>query len=299
MRAARVPVTLAGVFLLAAKAALGQATVTPEFEVASVRAATSRVPGQRPAPAKRSGGPGTPDPGRVTYSNEPLSGILADAFDVYWNQISGPDWVATDKYDMVAKVPPGTTKDQLRHMLQNLMVERFHLIFHVQTKTVQGYELRLAAGGSKLETHSSGVAAPNQIISANDPFPTLQPGEDQAVHFKPGHTYARFSDTSIAEFGKFLGGRLSPAESWVRVSVGELRGAPAPVVDRTGLTGTYDFVLDYAGGPFFTERDGGLSRNLASMQATLTKNLGLKIVEAKVAVTVLVIDRIDRTPAEN
>jgi hypothetical protein len=60
MQGARVLVALAGFFLWAAKPVLGQATLTPEFEVASVRAA-ARVPGQRPVPARRSGGPGTTD----------------------------------------------------------------------------------------------------------------------------------------------------------------------------------------------------------------------------------------------
>jgi uncharacterized protein (TIGR03435 family) len=298
MRPANMVLGVTGVFLSVLSAARGQAPPKLEFEVASVRAATARVPGQRPVQARRTGGPGTADPERLTYSNEPLSGILADAFDVYWNQISGPDWIATDKYDMVAKLPPGTTKDQFRHMLQNLMVERFHLVFHFQAKTVQGYELRLAASGSKLETHSSPAAA-DQTISAKDPFPTFQSGEDRAVHFQPGHTYARFSDTSIEEFGKFLGERLTPAESWVRVSMEELRSAPTPVADKTGLTGTYDFAFDYVGGPFFTERSGGLANIVGAMQNNLTKNLGLKMVEAKVPVNVLVIDRIERMPTEN
>ena len=63
---------------------------------------------------RTTGGPGTPTQGESPISNQPLSDILADAFGVYWNQISGPDWIATDRYDIAAKVPEGTTKEQAR-----------------------------------------------------------------------------------------------------------------------------------------------------------------------------------------
>jgi len=275
----------------------GQVPPKLEFEVASIRASAARVPGQRPAPATRSGGPGTADPGRVSYSNRPLSDILADAFDVYWNQITGPDWVAVDRYEIMANVPAGTTKEQAKRMLQNLLVDRFHLVFHMQTKLVEGYELTLAPGGPKLNVHSDASPAPETNVAEKDPFPTLAAGEHIAGRMQSGRTYMRFADTSVPEFIRSLSGRLSPAESFVPVSQGELRGAPAPILDKTGLTGTYDFDFDYAGGPFFTNE--ALPRILGSMKSSLTKELGLKMVEAKVQVMVLVIDRMERTPTEN
>lgn len=231
------------------------------------------------------------------YSNQPLSNIIADAFGVYWNQISSPDWIATDRYDIVAKVPEGTTKQQARQMVGNLLVDRFHLAFHIQTKIVQGYELTVAAGGPKLKVHSDASPAPETNAAEKDPFPTLATGEDRAVRMEQGRTYMRFASTSVPEFMRFLSGRLSPAESMIRVSQGEIRGAPAPILDKTGLTGTYDFTFDYAGSPFFT--NDALPRILGSMESSLTKELGLKMVEAKIPVNVLVIDQISRTPTGN
>lgn len=297
MRAVSVLGSLTGVFLFAPSAMRAQAPPKFEFEVASVRASAPRVPGQRPALATRRGGPGTPDPGRISYSNQPLSDILADAFGVYWNQISGPDWIATDRYDIAAKVPEGTTKEQARQMLQNLLVDRFHLAFHMQTKAVEGYALTLAPGGSKMQAHSDAPQATQNSSAEKDPFPALAPGEHMARRMRSGHVYARFADTSVAEFGKFLSGLLSPAESYVQLSAGESRGAPTPILEKTGLTGKYDFTFDYAGGSFFTAE--GLPRILSSIQNSLTKELGLKIVEAKVPVNVLVIDHMERTPTEN
>ncbi len=282
--------------LLTANASRPQAPSKLEFEVATVRALAPPAPGEKPGFGRRSGGPGTPDPGRLSYSNQMLSMVLADAFDVYWNQIIGPDWLPLAHYDIVAKVPAGTTKEQARQMLQNLLVDRLHLTFHMQTKIVDGYELSVAPGGSKLTAHSDASPAPQTSAAEKDLFPTLEPGEHQARRIQPGHVYARFADTSVSEFGKFLGGKLSSA-SMVRVSVGLLMSVPPPILDKTGLTGTYDFTFDYAGSTFFAS--ASLPTMVGSIESSLTKQLGLKMVEAKVPVNVLVIDHIDRTPVEN
>ncbi len=105
----------------------------------------------------------------------------------------------------------------------------------------------------------------------------------------------RFSDTSVPELAKYLGGNLSSA---TMVKVGPmLISVPPPILDRTGLTGTYDFTFDYAGGTFSRLRP--CRTWLTQSESSLTKQLGLKMVEAKVPVNVLVIDHIDKTPEEN
>ena len=118
---------------------------------------------------------------------------------MYWNQISGPDWIATDRYDIAAKVPEGTTKEQARQMLQNLLVDRFHLAFHMQTKAVEGYALTLAPGGSKMQAHSDAPQATQNSSAERDPFPALAPGEHMARRMRSGHVYARFADTTVSE----------------------------------------------------------------------------------------------------
>jgi uncharacterized protein (TIGR03435 family) len=284
-----------GVFLLTPNFTRAQAPEKLEFEVASVRASAARVPGQRRVPATRTGGPGTADPGRISYSNQPLSDILAAAFGVYWNHISGPDWIATDQYDIIAKVPEGTTKEQARQMLQNLLVDRFRLASHMQAKTVDGYQLILAPGGSKMKAHSD-EPPPQNSSAEKDPFPPLAEGQHTARRMSPGHIYARFADTSVSELARFLGNSLSAA-TMVMVAPGTSRGAAPPILDKTGLTGSYDFTFDYTGSVFFGK--DYLPSILSAMESSLTKELGLKMVETKVPVSVLVIDRIDRAPAEN
>jgi uncharacterized protein (TIGR03435 family) len=280
--------------LVISSAAQAQAPPKLEFEVATIRASAARVPGQRPEPARRSGGPGTADPGRLSYSNRPLSTILADAFDVYWNYITGPDWIG-DQYDIVAKVPAGTTEQQAKQMLQNLLVDRFHLTFHMQTKIVDGYELTLAPGGPKLPAHSNSATSP-EVGKDSYPVPPLAPGEDVGRRAQQGRVYMRFANTSISEFARRLGGNLSSA-SMVMVAPRMLMGAPPPILDKTGLTGAYDFTFDYAGGTFSAA--SALPTMVGSIESSLTKQLGLKMAEAKVPVNVLVIDHIDRTPTEN
>ncbi len=293
MRRARVLPALAGLFL-SANAAFGQTTAKLEFEVASIRASAPRIPGQRPVPSTRTGGPGTADPGRVSYTNKALSDIIGDAFDVAWNDVSGPDWIAADAYDIVAKVPEGTTKQQAKEMLQNLLADRFRLAFHMQTKVAQGYELTLAPGGSKMKEHSD--AQPQNDPAEKGPFPSLGEGEHMARNMPPEHVYVRFADTSVSEFASFLGSSLSAA-TMVRVSPTMSRGAAPHIRDKTGLTGSYDFTFDYAGSVFVRRDD--LPSAESSIENSLTKELGLKMVEAKVTVNVLVIDHIERTPAEN
>src|SRR5882724_5056475 len=92
------------------------------FEAASVKPATPPVPdGQgRILMAGPSGGPGTKDPGRIRYPFMSLKNLLMNAYDVRSFQITGPGWLDTERFDITATMPPETTKEQFRIMLQNL-----------------------------------------------------------------------------------------------------------------------------------------------------------------------------------
>jgi len=106
---------LLSLLCLASSDSSGQTSAKPQFEVASVRSSGPRNPNEgAPIDGVRRGGPGTAEPGRISYSGVPLDNIIADAFDLSWDQISGPDWIVTERYDIVANVPPGSTKDQAK-----------------------------------------------------------------------------------------------------------------------------------------------------------------------------------------
>src|ERR1017187_1636471 len=119
----------AGLIVLTACAAFGQAAAeSPTFEVASVKPAEPQAMGMMRV--RMSGGPGTPDPGQLTYSNVSLKDILINAYAVKGYQINGPKWLDSERFDIVAKIPKGATKEQFQLMLQNLLAERFKLTLH-------------------------------------------------------------------------------------------------------------------------------------------------------------------------
>ena len=167
---------IVGLFLSAFLAAQA-ADSNVAFEAASVKPAGPFVPGEMRG---MRGGPGTGDPGRITIARATLSDLLARAYDVWLDQISGPAWLNDSSayaYRIDATLPPNTTTERFRLMLQNLLAERFHLRLHHETKARPGYELVVASGGPKLKEWdpTTNAAAGKFGVDANG-FPTLPPG---------------------------------------------------------------------------------------------------------------------------
>ncbi len=140
-------VLAAGPYSWAQRAVPPPATASPEFEVASVK---SMPPSSAmyPAPA---GGPGTTDPGQITWPGVSLKWLLKAAYDVRLYQISGPTWLDSQLYAIVAKVPEGATKAQVNLMWQKLLKDRFGVLVHHELRMFQGEEMTLAKGASKLK----------------------------------------------------------------------------------------------------------------------------------------------------
>src|ERR1035437_1808963 len=95
------------------------------FDVASVKPLVTQG-----VVTKMTGGPGTSGPGRFTATNAELSALLMRAYGIQYDQLRGPAWMDTIQFDVIANVPPGTTAEQFRTMLQNLLVERFGMRVH-------------------------------------------------------------------------------------------------------------------------------------------------------------------------
>jgi uncharacterized protein (TIGR03435 family) len=301
--------------ILASGTAFGQtqnASIT--FEVASVRPSGPRPPNDRPRPVGGtwSGGPGTADPGRIVYSRVPMQRILLNAYGLPVDQISGPDWILYEPYDIAAKIPEGQiTKEQANLMLQNLLVERFHMTFHYQAKEFPAYELVVAANGPKLKAT---VAGPNglgpppasfRVTADEDGFPHLPPGARLGTLRLQGRTRARFRDFSLSELARWLGSTLGTLMPGPIPGIGNSAiTAPARIADKTRLTGKYDFTLEYAGATIAAEalppdlRDR-LDENGPSIFNALEKQLGLKLQKTKVKVDMLMVDHIDKAPTEN
>jgi uncharacterized protein (TIGR03435 family) len=235
-----------GLLVFGCVLAVGQAADTKlEFEVASIK------PWSPPALGGRGGmmlgmrgGPGTSDPEQITYSGLPLKAILMNAYDVRPYQINGPGWLDTERFDIVAKVPSGATKEQVRMMLQNLLRDRFGLKLHHETKDSQIYELVVDKNGPKFkpttmaETGSAPASDGPPPPPSGPPkldkngFPqTDRPGTMMLMTMSPTGPRARMvaKAQTIAQVVPMLGNQLN-----------------RPVVDKTALTGKYDFTLEFA-----------------------------------------------------
>jgi uncharacterized protein (TIGR03435 family) len=231
------------------------------------------------------------------------------AYGVGMDQISGPDWIQTERYSnmysVVAKIPPNTTEREFHLMLQNLLAERFHLTLHHETREFQVYSLLVAEGGPKMKPSSPDAdakAGQDQFRLDSKGFPLLRPGERVSTATGSGPLYGSVHSThrqTMAQFAATLG-------PMVNMSNGEgiVRGSPPPahVVDRTGLTGEFDFTLEFAGAGFPANSPLGTPADEwpgPTLFAALEKQLGLKLEKTKAKLDVLVIDHADKIPTEN
>ena len=298
--------------------AFGQTPTQPlRFDVVSVKRSPDSIP-----VGGSGGGPGTSDPTHIRYLRVTIPYLLqlayASSVDARsgglsgpgYDQISGPAWLESERYDVIANVPQGATKEQVCEMWKNLLADRFHLALHHTTKEFPGYELVVAKGGPKLRESldENSPRAANQAQTATqlrltldkDGFPIVPPGRKYLeIHPKPRGTRLAFRDSSISELAEHLRWPLSS-----RTGNGI---ALARVEDKTGLTGKYDFTLRFSGlmisgGAFYSppidsqeDEDGGGP----GLFVALESQLGLKVVSRKLLLDQLVIDNVDKVPTDN
>jgi uncharacterized protein (TIGR03435 family) len=254
--------------------------------------------------------------------------LLARAFDVSMDQITGPAWLrdVAHNYTLVATMPPNTTKEQFQKMLQNLLVERFHLVFHRETRDFPGYELVVDKGGPKFKevtpTKDANPDAASDMLLAldaeidEDDSPSLPPGPSTLIQSsRGGKTRTKYQERTMVEFVSNLGSLIGSSQG---KSV--LDGHPQPrVVDKTGLTGKYTFILAYndasmagpirellsaridpdaenAPAPIAGDPDGGLPNIFVAIQ----KQLGLRLDKAAaLPLEMIVVDSVDKVPTAN
>jgi uncharacterized protein (TIGR03435 family) len=122
------------------------------FEVATIKVSTDDTPPPARGFGRVSGGPDTTSPGQFAAFGISLKNILLrDAFNLEEFQYVAPSWMSDHIYDVVAKVPPGTNRDQFRVMLQDLLIERFRIVLHHEQRTTEIYELTIGKGGLKMK----------------------------------------------------------------------------------------------------------------------------------------------------
>src|SRR5262245_2301395 len=235
-----------------------------EFEVAAVRPNDSG-PGSSSSRMRN---------GSYESTNEPLLELVRSAFQVREYQIIGPDWLKFDRYDVRAKAPDGAAQDQIPLMLQSLLADRFKMKFHRETRELPILALIVARGGPKLIPAASDSAAP-----------TREAGPRAAL----GSNATAGAGGAPSASG--TGSRLSTMHSIGTLSsfAGNLsRNVDRPVIDMTGLTGTYDMRLAFKPANAPPEDPG------PTIFTALTEQLGLRLEARKGPVEVIVIDSIEK-----
>jgi uncharacterized protein (TIGR03435 family) len=230
-----------------------------EFEVASVK----------PNKSMSNSSHSSSDQGRYTATNVSLKQILTQAYGLKEYQVSGPDWLNSEKYDIAAKFPEALPKDRdkyaagLQAMMQKMLLERFKLESHRETKPFSVYGLVVGKGGIK--------------------FKEVPDGDSHNSNSNNNHYTGKCINMEI--FAGFLA-----------------RRSDLPVLDMTGLKGYYDLTLDWV--PEERRATDG-DKPAADLPAgptlamALQEQLGLKLEPHKAPIEVLVVDKVERVPTDN
>lgn len=239
------------VLLIAATVILAVAQTPPAFEVASVKALKTREGAAH----------FTIEPNRVDIKNMSLEYVIQEAYDLRADQVSGPDWLSSRGYDIAATSGEPVSQATTRIMLRNLLVERFHLATHWETRTKAMYRMVATPNGPKMKTAEKGYAVPDSpMLSGN------------AVE---------------------LSGPMSMAQLAARLT----RFAGRPVVDATTLDGYFTVKLTFAGDGYTNPPDSGPVG--PRLTTAVQEQLGLKLIPETGPVKILVVDHAEPVPTDN
>ncbi len=200
-------------------------------------------------------------PDNIEIKNESLRQIITQAYRLKDYQIAGPAWLQSEHYDIVAKAPFGTGDgDKLAPMLRTLLADRFKLQTHRETKEFPVYGLVVAKGGLKLKEVEAGGSGMNS--NGNE---------------KGGELTAQ--KTTMARLAEWLSRQMD-----------------RPVVDMTGLSGSYDFGLKYSKESARGETDAVI---YPVVSLAIQEQLGLRLEKRTAPIEMLVIDHAEKVPVEN
>ncbi len=269
-------------------------TTERTFEVVSVK--LEPPPDGRGFPAiTKTGGPGTSSPTRVTFRHYPLRSLILDAFNVRPYQLSGPGLAnagatGPDLFEIIAVLPEGTTMEQYRQMLQRVLIQRFAIEFRKEKKMATGFELRVNDKGSKLKPLA------DTPPPADEPWESYAKGEDGFPIYPPGRTGRQIKPEMDRIRTKFYTFKMDAFAVFVSDTLRQ------PVVDRTGLTGNYTFVLEHQIGAAPAPPIDGSEAPLPGVPTiydALKSQLGLRLVKAQLETEMLTIEKTNRVPSEN
>ncbi|HTB10249.1 MAG TPA: TIGR03435 family protein [Bryobacteraceae bacterium] len=227
-----------------------------QFEVASVK--PNHIGSGETAPREKI----TASPGSLSMQSVSLQTCIKWAYGLRDFQITGPAWLASERYDIAAKASGPATEPELRAMLRNLLADRFQLKSRLETREKPVYALLVAKNGPKLHP-------------ANNGDPSFGPAGGELV----------FRNFSMADLADRLSARPFKLE--------------LPVLDRTGLEGRFDFALKLATNPDELKHTLEGMEQGPSIFVFFQDQLGLKLESRKGPVEILTVESVEKIPSSN
>ena len=319
---------------LALTAIAAFAQTKPTFEVATVKPAAP-VDMMKMAAAIQSGQApkigAHVDGSRAEYTYLDLKSLLALAYKVKPYQITGPDWLGNTRFDIVAKLPDGASKDDVPQMLQALLEDRFKMTAHRSSAEHPVLALVVAKGGPKLKESTEVPAPLDETVPLKEGQMTMQ-GPDGPIRMTMGK--AGSAEVDMGAKGK-IAYKVDPATMTMHMDASmmtmagfadmltqfsQMGGGGGPqIVDMTGLKGNYQAAIDFSmadlmnmvrasgmdlpgaagagnagGGAGVASDPDGKSSLIQAVQS-----LGLKLESRKAVVEQLIVDHMEKTPTEN
>ncbi len=196
--------------------------------------------------------------GTVRMRDVTIETCIKWAYGMQKGQVSGPSLLTSERYDIVAKAEGAAKDEQMRLMARDMLKERFQLAFHTERKELRSFALTVARGSPKLK----------------------QSTPDESPYRQNSRMATVVRATTMPEFANFLSNAVE-----------------RPVLDKTGLTGSWDFAFDFT--KYMMEEPKGIDDFLQVLNITLQGELGLKLESEKDMVDVMLIDHVTREASAN
>jgi uncharacterized protein (TIGR03435 family) len=284
--------------IFASSAVFGQTLpARPEFEVASIKPSAPPGAGQVNVGVQIDGA-------QVHFSYLSLKDYIQIAYGVKGHQVVGPDWLASERFEIAAKLPSGAEREQVADMLKALLEDRFQLKMHRDSKEFPVYALVVGKGGLKMKESPDNADASDGEGGKGAVNVTATGGRGGvSVNLGKGSYYS------------FANNRFEAKKLTMAALADSLtRYLDRPVVDMTELKGNYDFILelspeDYRAMLIRSAIGAGVVLPPEALRAlegvsdnslfTAAQALGLKLEQRKAPLPVLMIDHMEKAPTAN
>jgi uncharacterized protein (TIGR03435 family) len=278
-------------FVFFAAAAFGQNQARPRFEVCSVKPSPAQAMNEVSVGVRINGA-------QAHVSAVSMRDLIHIAFREEPQQIAGPAWLSSTRFDVDAKLPADATQADVPAMLRTMLEDRFALKAHKESREVAVYGL-ITAVPLKLKE------SPAEEEASGTPVEVTAGGSAAGTSFNLGH------GASFSMSAKGMEGVKLDMDNFARTLS---RFMDLPVVDMTGLKGRYDFSFPLASADYVSMQiragiNAGLSLPAEAMRALALGNgdslhsglrdLGLRLERRKTTLEMLVVDSIEKTPTEN